>query len=184
MKKIYIAIILIVAVSLFAAQRATEPWEFTEKELTHKNVTIGDYDSTLRENYQTVTVVTSDTLAYVDTNEHAFTLDNALGYYEVNLYSAYVVEVQIIYRGNPNDVNLVISTASSGQELSAANAISQLDDDYWASKTIDLNTSGGTGTEYYLLPDALFNGEHIYFKYSYSGDPGNDVKVAIFVTRI
>jgi len=39
-------------------------------------------------------------------------------------------------------------------------------------------------TEYYLVPDCLLNGKFIYFKYAYSADPTNDVKVAIFINKI
>ena len=165
MKKILVLIAILLATGLVAVDR-----------YTIAATTIGDIE----------TVATLDTIAYASTNELAFTLDSGLAYYEIpaQYYSSYVVTVQVTYRGNPANVNLTIGTASCGHELTAANAISQLDSDFWATKVIDLNTVGGTGTEYYLLPDCLLNGKYIYFKYQYSGDCTTDPKIAIFINKI
>lgn len=133
------------------------------------------------------TVVTSAALTYADTNEHGFNLDanwTTNDNYDILYYSAYVVEVQVIYAGNPGDVNLTIGVASSGQNLTVANALTQFDSDYWVTEVIDLNTSGGTSTECFLVPEGFLNGKYLFFKYAYSGDPTNDPKIAIFVTRI
>ena len=166
MKKILVLFAIIFAMGLYASDQYVVV-----------TTTIGDIE----------TVVTSDTLEYADTNEHGFNLNanwTTNDNYDIYYYSAYVVEIQVIYRGNPNNVNLTIGVASSGQNLTVANAITQFDSDYWLTEVIDLNTSGGTGTECFLIPEALLNGKYIYFKYQYSGDPGNDPKIAIFVTRI
>jgi len=144
--------------------------------------TIGNVDGT---NDHTIeTVVTSAALTYVSTTDTIFTLDSGAAFYKMEMYKDYVVTVQVIYAGNPNDVNLTIGTASCGHELTALNAISQLDSDFWSTEVINLDTSGGTDTDYYLIPDCLLNGKYLYFKYQYSGDPGNDPKIAIFVNRI
>jgi len=171
MKKILILLAILFAMSLWSADR----YEISM-------ATIGNVDGT---NDHTIeTVATSDTIAYADTNEHAFTLDSGNAAYIANMYKDYVVTVQIVYRGNvSNSATLTIGTASCGHELTAANAIAQLDSDFWSTEVITLTASSGT-TEYYLIPDCLLNGKYIYFKYAYSADPVNDVKVAIFINRI
>ena len=129
-------------------------------------------------------VVTLAALTYASTSELAFTLDSGKAYYNIGYYSSYVLEVKITYAGNPNNVNLTIGQASSTYELTGAKAIAELDSDYWVTEVIDLDTSGATSTDYYLVPDALLNGKYIYFKYQYSGDPVNDPTVELKLTRI
>lgn len=163
MKKILVLLMVVIGILLFAAD-----------EYTVQLATVGDQE----------TVVTSAVLTYADNNEHAFTLDNAQAYFDIYYYAGYSIEIQIIYTGNPNDVNLLIGVGTSGQSVTAINAISQFDVDYWAVKTIDLNTSGGTSTECFLLPEGLLSGKYLYFKHQYSGDPGNDPKIAIYITKI
>lgn len=163
MKKIILGLALILMIGLVWADRYTEAL-----------ATVGTSQ----------TIVTLDTLAYADTNEHAFTLDSGQAYFDLEYWSDYIIEIQVTYRGNPGNVNLLVSYASSGIALTAANAISQLDTAYWTTETIDLNTSGGTATEYYLLDGGTLNGKYIYFKYAYSGDPTNDPKIALHITRI
>jgi len=171
MKKILILMAILVATSIMAADR------YQVSMSTIGYVSEGA-DHTIE------TVVTSAALTYANTNENAFTLDSGNAFYKIEMYKDYVVTVQVIYAGNPNDVNLTIGTASCGHELTAANAISQLDTDFWSTEVINLDTSGGTDTDYYLIPDCLLNGKYLYFKYQYSGDPGNDPKIAVFVNRI
>ncbi len=171
MKKILILLAVLIATGLFGVDRYITSL-----------ATIGNVDGT--NDHVIETVVSSAVLAYTNTNETAFTLDSGEAYYIAEMYKSYVVTVQVIYTGNPNDVNLTIKTASCGHELTAANAISQLDSDFWSSKVIDLNTSGGTGTEYYLVPDCLLNGKFLYFSFTYSGDPSHDPKIAIFINKI
>lgn len=130
------------------------------------------------------TVVTSAALTYADTDQHGFGLDNGMEYYEIYYYGAYAIEYQIIYTGNPNDVDLTLSAISSTQSLTCAEVIAQFDEaDDWAIETIDLNTSGGTSTKCGIFPESLLNGRFFYFTYQYSGDPGKAPKVAIFLTR-
>lgn len=163
MKKIFLIIMVLVAFSLFADR-------YTEALATI--------------NGTTETVVTEDTLEYADTNEHAFTLTNGGAYVDIEYWKDYVCEIKVYYDGDPNDVNLTVGMASSNQALTAANAVSQLDTDYWATEVIDLDTGGDTTTDYYLLDDGYLNGKYIYFKYQYSGDPGNDPIVTVYLNKI
>ena len=171
MKKILILMAILIATSLVAVDRYTES-------MSTIGYVFDGADHTIE------TVVTSAALTYVSTTDTIFTLDSGAAFYKMEMYKDYVVTVQVIYAGNPNDVNLTIGTASCGHELTALNAISQLDSDFWSTEVINLDTSGGTDTDYYLIPDCLLNGKYLYFKYQYSGDPGNDPKIAIFVNRI
>ena len=177
---------MIVLFILIATLSYGQMQDYSTQKSLYQTVTIGkDGESALAGTYFLgEVIVTGAALTYASTSQLAFTLDSVLAYYLIELYSSYVVEVKITYAGNPNDVNLTIGQASSSYALTAANAISQLDTDYWTTEVIDLNTAGGTGTEYYLVPDALLNGKYIYFSYQYSGDPGNDPVVELKITRI
>ena len=129
-------------------------------------------------------VVTEDTLAYADTNEHAFTLTNTQAYVDLYYWKDYVCEIKVYYNGNPNDVNLTIGYASSNQSMTAALAITQLDTDYWTTEVIDLDTAGDTTTDYILLDGGTLNGRYLYLKYQYSGDPGNDPIITVYLNKI
>ncbi len=119
----------------------------------------------------------SATLTYADNNEHALEAKPT----ELKLYREVVVEIKLTYAGNPADKNLTFGIATSNYELTGANAISQLDSEYWTTKVIDLNTSGGTSTEYYLItiPASDIKGKYLYSKYKYEGEPTNDPTVEV-----
>ena len=173
MKKILVLMAILIAVSLMGADR------YMTSLATIGN-TYGTNDHIID------TIVSSDTIAYASTSELTFTLDSGEAFYIAKMYKSYVVTVQIIYRGNvSNSATLTIGTASAGHELTAAKAISELDDDFWSEEVITLTAAASADdTEYYLVPDCLLNGKFIYFKYNYSADPTNDVKVAIFINKI
>ena len=119
----------------------------------------------------------SAVLVYADANEHALVATpNSLEYYK-----EIVAEIKITYTGNPADKNLTFGIATSNYELTGANAISQLDSEYWSTNVIDLNTSGGTSTEYYLItiPASDIKGKYLYSKYQYEGEPTNDPTVEV-----
>jgi hypothetical protein len=187
MKKLMIVLLIMIATVAFA-QRG----DYSNQTSLYKMATIGkDGESSLAGTYYLGDViVTGAVLTYASTSELAFTLDNGLAYYPIEVYGSYVLEVKVTYNGNPADVNLTIGQASSSYALTAANAISQLDSDYWVTEVIDLDTSGTGTIDYYLVPDALLNGKYIYFKYQYSGDPDvgggsvNDPTVELKLTRI
>lgn len=124
----------------------------------------------------------SATLDYADTNEHA--LEDTPR--QIEYYKDYIVEFKITYAGNPDDVNLILGVATSNIELTGDNAVSQLSSDYWETKTIDLNTAGGTSTEYYRIRITAneINGKNLYTKYQYSGDPSNDPTVEATLNMI
>lgn len=129
-----------------------------------------------------VDIYSSATLTYADTSEHEFAASPT----ELEYYKNLAFEIEITYDGNPSDVNLTVGFATSNKELTGANAISQLDSDYWETLQIDLNTSGGTDTEYYLvrIPAYEINGKFVYAKYQYSGDPSNDPTVEVTLNKV
>jgi len=118
----------------------------------------------------------SATLVYADANEHALGTVQTIEYYK-----EVVVEIKLTYAGNTADKDLTFGIATSNYELTGANAISQLDSAYWSTKVIDLNTSGGTSTEYYLItiPASDIKGKYLYSKYQYEGEPTNDPTVEV-----
>ena len=124
---------------------------------------------------------TSATLVYADANEHA------LGdVKEMEYYKDLVAEIKLTYAGNPADKNLTFGIATSNYELTGANSISQLALNYWSTVVIDLDTSGGTSTDYYKIniPASEINGKYLYSKYQYEGEPTNDPTVEVKLNYI
>ena len=129
-----------------------------------------------------ITIHTQAALTYADTDEH--TLETAPE--ELTYYKNIKFRIPVTYTGNPNDVNLTIGVATSDIELTGAQALAQFSSDFWTTKIIDLNTSGGTSTFQELLEiDASeINGQYVYTKYQYSGDPGNDPSVGVILSKV
>ena len=130
----------------------------------------------------TVTVHTQATITYADTSEHALEATPT----ELTYYKNCKLRIPITYTGNPGDVNLTIGAATADIELTGAQALAQFSSDFWTTKVIDLNTSGGTSTFQELLEiDAAdINGQYLYTKYQYSGDPSNDPSVGVILSKV
>ena len=130
----------------------------------------------------TTVISAAAVLTYENTNE----LPLVTTPQRINKYKNLIAEITVLYTGNPNDVDLTFGMATSNIELTGANAIANLDSAYWATKVIDLNTSGGTGTEYYTFKIAQedIKGKFVYFKYKYEGDPGNDPNITFNLNYI
>ena len=178
MKKILTVILLLGVLFLSSVDiwvtQAQSDSKWTAQQVDNNDHIIYSYD-----------LVASATLTYADANEHSLaTPVKGLGYKD------YFIVIKITYDGVPNDVDLTFGMASCPYELTGANGITYMNDtsadsDWWSTEVIDL-LSGGAGTEVRLhyCASGFLNGNWLYFKYQYSGDPGNDPTIEVELVAV
>lgn len=122
----------------------------------------------------------SATLAYADTNEHALMATPE----ELIYYLDAILEIKIDTVAATTAQSLTFAIATSNYELTGANAVAELTNEYWTSKSITLNA--GEDTYYYriAIPANEINGKFLYAKYAYGADPTGDPTVEVKLNLI
>jgi len=125
-------------------------------------------------------VFDSAVLTYANTNETALIATPL----EIDYLKGQVLEIKVVTSGSTQAKVLTIGVATSNEELTGANAVTQLTSNYW--KTVAITLNAGVATYYYpkKLTESDLLGKYLYVKYQYAEDPVGDPTITVTLNKI